>query len=317
MWSSVARVGCVCGALNSIAPDHLGILMTLSALTAPGKAFRIGAWWGLGHSLGTVVVCSIAGSVKAYMHMHTEAWEHYGGYLIGWSMILFALYFGCREECYLAKERYGTLETLPSNTFQPQHAESRSTHEDGCVEGCNDIVPRSNMVHSTVSTQTANQDPEEPNDTETTPLLPDRMPHTDQTLATETGNNLAHDRESQGACLGLLQALFCPTSLLGLSYAVGILTIIDTVCFVLAFVGVSLLGTGALTLSWSVITNKGISTHAGPTAVYRGSCIFTFLFGVGWLIALQCGYSLDYTNDIRSQISLNAQLLSKAGHVHS
>merc|ERR1719343_713717 len=89
------------GVLHVIAPDRLGTIMTLSSATTKGNAFAVGAACGLGHSFGLVFVAVAFLSLRSAVTFNVEAWEYYGNYLSGASMILCALYFIMRETKFL------------------------------------------------------------------------------------------------------------------------------------------------------------------------------------------------------------------------
>jgi len=102
-----------CAAIHVFAPDHLGTLLMLSALTSPREAFKIGASWGVGHSAGMILICALFLCLKTLADKHLKLWEHIGEYCVGASMMLVALYFFCKESQYLHRNDDGTVEAVP------------------------------------------------------------------------------------------------------------------------------------------------------------------------------------------------------------
>mmetsp|Transcript_98903 Transcript_98903/g.308191 ORF Transcript_98903/g.308191 Transcript_98903/m.308191 type:complete len:363 (-) Transcript_98903:129-1217(-) len=102
-------LGLIYGFVHVIGPDHLGTLMTLSSVTSPTKAFRVGAAWGLGHSVGMVLVAAIFLLAHRLIAIDMDSWEHYGNYFIGASMMACALYFIAYESTFLKTQADGSV----------------------------------------------------------------------------------------------------------------------------------------------------------------------------------------------------------------
>jgi len=111
-WTNPVTLGVMLGLLL-IGPDHLGTLMALSTLTSGFASFKVGFAWGIGHSLGMILICPIFFSLRRLSSRHfaisVESWEYYGDYFIGASLVLVAAYFVVYESKYLEKQEDGTL----------------------------------------------------------------------------------------------------------------------------------------------------------------------------------------------------------------
>lgn len=103
-WGGVG-LGFMYAMFHVVSPDHLGTLMSLSAVMAPREACKVGVLWGLGHSLGMATVGVLLVSLHHLSNVQMEAWEHNGDYVVGISMVLCALYFLARESHYIQESR--------------------------------------------------------------------------------------------------------------------------------------------------------------------------------------------------------------------
>jgi len=326
MLNAALRIGTLCGAINVIAPDHLGTLMTLSALCVQRDAFYIGACWGIGHSIGTILICGIFIALKAAAVKGIAAWEHYGEYFVGASMVFCALYFALNEHKYLKEQEDGTVAAVPCscNHFGAQtdsnpHASNiDSNAEFVCVPCIGPETPSLNVckpqfgympcvTKQTPSSQ-LDEDVEEP---ETAPLLPQngnahKSDEMEDSLGTFYGRCLPSGRHTQGAFIGLLQGMCCPTGLVGISFVAGMGNSQEIIGFLTAFILVSVVGTGLVAVGWSVISGRGMGKYIGPRIVYRGSCVFTLALGIAWVSANYSGWSIDYTEQFNDQLNLTA-----------
>jgi len=299
------RIGALCGAINVIAPDHLGTLMTLSALCALQEAFYIGVWWGIGHSVGTILICCVVMVLKALAVAGIDAYEHYGEYIVGASLIFCALYFAFNEHKYLKEKEDGTVAAVPcschSFSVQP-HTSNIDTNPDLACTPCTGTMtpmPKSGSTPS-ASKKTSCFDPHEDAEVqENTPLLP----HNGNA---DRSDELSSGRGIEGACIGLIQGMCCPTGLVGISFVARMGNSTEIVVFLTAFILVSVVGTGLVAVGWSVITDKGMGDYVGPRIVYRGSCVFTLVLGIAWISATYSGWSIDYTDQINDQLNLTA-----------
>jgi len=298
------RLGALCGAVSVIAPDHLGTLMTLSALCVQREAFYIGACWGIGHSIGTIFICAVFMALKAFAVKGRDVYEHYGEYFVGASMVFCALYFAFKEHKYLKEQEDGTVTAVPC-----------SCHRFGVQTKSNPDTWDIDTNPDVVCMPCRPEDFEVP---ETAPLLPcngnaDRSDEMGDFGNTFYSQCLPSSRDSQGACIGLLQGMCCPTGLVGISFVAGMANSVEIVVFLTAFILLSVVGTGLMAVSWSVITNKGMGKYVGPRIVYRGSCVFTLALGIAWISANYSGWSIDYTEQFSDQLNLTA--VTRQNHI--
>mmetsp|Transcript_23206 Transcript_23206/g.64874 ORF Transcript_23206/g.64874 Transcript_23206/m.64874 type:complete len:368 (-) Transcript_23206:209-1312(-) len=106
--------GTAYGLINAIGPDHLCTVLTLVVSLSPTQAFLVGSWWGLGHTLGVCMLGVIFALAGGATHgSFNIAWEHWGNYLIGGSMVLLGLYYFAREPHYLHENEDGTIDVTP------------------------------------------------------------------------------------------------------------------------------------------------------------------------------------------------------------
>jgi hypothetical protein len=205
-----------------------------------------------------------------------QAWEHYGDYAIGISMIVCALYFILRESKYLAEQADGThvlqgcachsqRKQLP--VFHPQRASLESHGTRFCAS-------------FTCKADAGQAKPQQP--------------------ATPASEKL---HSGAGAVLGLFQGMCCPMGLMGVSFLAS-LPLAGIFCFLAAFVVFSSLGTGAIAMGWAYAAGGGFA-GVSQKALYRASCSFTMALGVLWLVATYGRFiqKLDYTELVSSSLS--------------
>jgi len=254
--------GLIFGLLHMIGPQNLGTLMTLSSATTRDTAFVVGASCGLGHSFGMVLVAIAILSVRSRVTINSEAWEYYGNYLIGASMILCALNFLMRETTFLVKHRDGSYSAQSCachgahQATQPQRPAESSLKSASASDGAK-------ACHSAVSEQHERT-----------------MHHKHMDLL-----QLAWDgRNAGGALIGMLQGTCCPLVMVGVSF-VATLPVPGIVVFLITFMAITALGTAFSAMLWAWATNAGICGGLSPTVAYRMSCCFTLTLGIGWVIA--------------------------------
>lgn len=275
MWS-----GLCFALLHVIAPDHLGTLITLSSSTTTRNAFAVGAACGLGHSFGLVFIAIIFLSLRSAVTFNVEAWEYYGNYFIGASMILCAIYFIMRENTFLVKNEDGTCT-----------AQVCSCHPA--------ILPKTPMTEDACSPCDGE---------ERTPLLLYRAGGSEErrSAVSEQASWLRapEGRDVRGALIGVLQGACCPLAMVGLSFLAA-LPAMGVMFFLIAFLAASALGTASVAVVWAWATSAGICGGLSPKFAYRMSCCFTLVLGLLWVIANYCGIleNLNY-----AEAAQNAQL---------
>merc|ERR1712157_624079 len=56
------------------------------------------------------------------------------------------------------------------------------------------------------------------------------------------------------------------------------------VAFVLAYAAGSVTASAFFSYAWSRLMSSALAALVSPRSIYRGSCIFTFFFGVFWIL---------------------------------
>jgi len=315
-------MGVVYGLVHAIGPDHLGTLMTLSSVTTPGKAFRVGGAWGLGHSFGMVSIAAIFLLARKLITVDMEKWEHYGNYFIGASMMACAIYFMISESTFLKEQADGTVvaqgcachgggSLAPAPSAEPAvEAEPALPMCGDCgdVEGYGASGGRG-LRRFSLKENFKNRCRE--------PCCEDEEDHTcpalevaeTQPLLTSTEKDLPEasakaeswlertwaGRDAKGAVLGVFQGLCCPLGMLGVTFLAN-LPSIGIAIFLIVFMCISAFGTALMAVLWAYLTAYGCSSRISPRFVYRASCGFTLLLGAVWIICNHFGWleMLDY-----------------------
>lgn len=316
MWTIAFNVGALCGAIHAIAPDHLGTIMTLSALCTPKQAFRIGASWGIGHSFGTFFICGVFITLRAFAVQGIGAYEHYGEYLVGASMVCCALYFAYNENTYLEEQEDGNVVAVPCSCHnfgvckdsKMQEFDTNVDSEFVCMP-CDSTAMLSNVRPPRGKTAPAPEDLDDIEVPETAPLIArpvggEQKNEREGSAYICCNNWLPTGRDTQGAFLGVLQGICCPTGLVGVSFVAGMETSAHILVFLIACTLVCVVGTGLIASCWAVVTQRGMGKYFAPKLVYRGSCVFTLLLGVVWISANYNGFSIDYTDRISDQLTV-------------
>lgn len=260
--SNPLALGALMGCLYTLAPDHIGTLIALTAgVSSLSRAFMLGCCWGVGHSAGMVLV--FIACVALHSTVNTEIWENVGNYCAGVLMICVGLYFLMFEEAYLEKKEDGTFAATPCSCSDHAAHDDESLESHGAL--ANEQVPIAGVC------------------SETAPLL--------QKKNSEVA---PHAREVRGTILGFLHGMCCPSCLLGISFAGRMTTdsygVSIVAAFVTMFVMASALGTGLFAVIWTMLTTRGASSFVSPRFVYRGSCGVTITVGVCWIVANYSGF---------------------------
>lgn len=273
--SNPITLGCLMGCLYTVAPDHIGTLMALTAgVSSLSRAFMLGCCWGVGHSLSMVLVFIVC--VGLHFTVNTQAWENIGNYFAGVIMICVGLYFLMFEASYLERKEDGSFAATPCS------CSSHARDDDGSLESHGALADEHGPIAGVCA--------------ETAPLL-----------WKQDSSVPSYGREVRGFILGIMQGMCCPSCLLGISFASRITT--DTYgaavvgAFITAFVLASALGTGAFAVAWTMLTTQGARSFLSPRLVYRGSCGVTIVVGICWIVANFAGVMrfLDFADHALEQ----------------
>lgn len=297
-------LGTLYGSLVAVAPDHLGTVMTLSAGSTDTEAMRVGAAWGLGHSIGMGLIFLAFFFMERVFGRAIADWDSHSDYVVGVSMILCALYFAYKENEYIIKNDDST-ETIAScpccapvvlkkeqpavcvplgqkypnynstTGFRPNAGSGVSmrfgpgiTSRSDMETGVNMLAPQQSSRSSSTRSGSA-----------VTGIHPEKL------CADKNGGWtwwMWNHRDMKGAVIGVVQGFCCPMCLVGASFANVLSTLPGCAAFVAAFVFSSMVVTGLLALLWSRISRSG-SKWLAPKLVYRATCAFTLTLGVGWI----------------------------------
>jgi len=250
--------GLIFSVLHIIGPQNLGTIMTLSSVTTRNTAFSVGAACGFGHSFGMVFIAILILSARSVFTVDAEAWEHYGNYLIGASLVVCAVYFMMQETKFLVQREDGSYDVQPCDCHG-----SHGSHDTTAPEKAAGSRPASTLAgegekacHSPVSEQ-----------------------H-DAALHHENKDS----RNALGALIGMLQGTCCPLVMVGVSF-VATLHGSGIAVFLITFMTLTALGTAFLAMSWAWATNAGLCGGLSSKIAYRVSCSCTLALGIGWVIA--------------------------------
>eukprot|EP00928_Gymnodinium_smaydae_P065849 TRINITY_DN48941_c0_g1_i1.p1 TRINITY_DN48941_c0_g1~~TRINITY_DN48941_c0_g1_i1.p1 ORF type:complete len:344 (+),score=69.19 TRINITY_DN48941_c0_g1_i1:52-1032(+) len=273
--------------IGTIAPDHLCLLMVLSAGMDPGvEVFRVGFFWGLFHCIGMAAACGVAVLLRNSFLMKNDYLDHYGHYFIGFLMMVVSMYFiifqsyyiqtagdddGCTVRRCACHGYYPKQQGLPHSHCDTQGSDCSHEHvhddESGGPPPPADLYGGSRRRGGVAVFARMNSDSEE------APLLGPRL-----------GEWNGKFKRILGALVGLVQGFLCPTCMVGLSLigtSKGASDFGAWLQFLVALVvATSLLnGLTALTFAWG--SKYGMSKFAiSPLTVYRFSCAVCFTMGL-------------------------------------
>jgi len=294
MWTHPLVLGILLG-LFLIGPDHLGTLMALSTLTSGFDSFRRGFYWGVGHSIGVVLLCPLFLALE-YMtsnKVSRESWEYYGDIFIGTSMIAVAMYFLCNEDSYLQKREDGTYMAKGCGCHSLPPSLSAS----------NDSTPETYIRSSPVPIPVDDADGADRKVKKCNPCSPGVGKQT--TSSEDLSWTLLFVRNS---LLGVLQGLCCP---LGMTAGTGFISRVTAtsstpmlVAFVVEFAIASGVGAGMIALGWGVLTMTGSRSCISGRVLYLATCILLLLFGIVWLVAHSLGVldHIDFGDKIHNKL---------------
>merc|ERR1719401_52370 len=85
-------------------------------------------------------------------------------------------------------------------------------------------------------------------------------------------------------------------------------TFMSLIVFLITYALLSLIEAALFSFAWARLMGKGSSiwSFCTPRHVYRGSCCFTFLFGMGWIILnhLNMLEQINYTENLLGPSSM-------------
>jgi len=250
--------------LLMIGPEHLGTLMALSTLTTGIDSFKVGVSWGLGHSVGMLVIVPPFLLIEKFttqsLDVTVEQWEYWGDYLIGASLIIVAIYFYVYEDKYLQQQADGTYAAR-------------------CC-GCHDAGHDHDHDHDVQDKM------------EKTPLLQDTA-----NASSRFSGSASVWVSWESSLLGMLQGLCCPMAMMGVGFIgkMSSSTLPNLLLFLVVFLLASAIGSGVLTSCWGLLSTHGLASCISPLVVFRVANFLTFALGVIWITANACGI-LHYIN---------------------
>jgi len=281
VWEHPLVLGILLG-LFLIGPDHLGTLMALSTLTSGVDSFQRGFYWGVGHSIGVVLLCPIFLLLEYVTanEVSREAWEYYGDIFIGTSMIAIGIYFLYYEDFYLEQRADGTYMAkgcrCHSHSQSPFHKEGSMPASLGTCMPCSPsttiqgkVKPRQNKQQRASKSVTISSE------------------EYDDGYSTTTWHLV------RNSLLGVFQGLCCP---MGMTAGTGFISRITATAskpmlaaFVLEFAIASGIGAGLTAFGWGFLTMRGSRTVISGRLLYIATCSVLLLFGVVWLVAHNYG----------------------------
>lgn len=271
--TSVAILGLIYGFLHVVGPDHLGTVMSLSVAATPTRAFSVGAWWSLGHTLGMACVAGLLVLVQHMFTVDVKAWESIGDYIIGLSMMLCGVYFLAREKQYVSESADGSA-SLKACECHGHGAHEEHTSQDAAAE-----QPGPPSKPKPIASGGGG-------DSQCEPCGP---------AESEAQAQLGMRQRIWAGLLGVMQGMCCPMGLMGLVILAS-LPASSIAEFILIFLVVSCVGTGTMALTWARFASSG--TVVSTRSLYRASCSITILIGLAWVVAKHFGvlHVLNYAH---------------------
>jgi hypothetical protein len=297
-----------------IGPDHLGTLMALSTLTTGFASFKVGFAWGVGHSIGMILILPLFFLLKKLStktwNISMDSWEYYGDYCIGASMILISFYFVLYEHHYIEEKEDGSFDMKACGCCaEVENNLDRSDSEPQDLRQiCRKYSPKSKAAGSPQSIASPSKSAV---DTSRQRLNEDAESREARSAWNNLWRPIFSGRDWQGAVVGVLQGLCCPTGLMGIGFMGKIgsnSTLLVQSAFAVVFLVTSGVGSGAITFGWGMLSSRGIASCISPRMMYLFSCIATGLLGLTWVVANAAG--------VLHHINYAEQLHSRIGHLH-
>jgi len=317
---SAALHGLAYGLLHIVGPDHLGTLMSLSVSAAPRRAFWLGATWSLGHCAGMVAVGAAFVALEKAVHLDAELWEHIGDYIVGASMCLCGLYFLLSEPKYV-QETEGQVSLrsckccasgVSSGAVADDGAEapppppaggklclSRDFSRGPCCGGPRRGYGSISKSHGQLSSNSSGS--------------------AGDGVASSVGDGQGESLSAKAglsdysaAFIGIAQGMCCPMGLVGIAFLAS-LPPAGVATFLIVFLLVSATGTGAFSCLWSSLTGAHTQAGAGGStwarSMYRGSCAFTLVLGIIWIVA-NAFDALDHINFADAHLNITPKVVA-------
>jgi len=267
-----------------IGPDHLGTLMALSTLTTGFASFNVGFAWGVGHSVGMILIMPLFFLMKKLStktwNVSVDSWEYYGDYFVGASMILISFYFVLYEHHYIEQKDDGTFDMKTCGCCAQVESDiDKSDNESQDLRNiCGKYGAKSKSTYAqpgeVTSRKLSNKDDQA------------------RSAWSRLWRPMFSARDWQGAIVGILQGLCCPTGLMGIGFMgkIGSNSSLPALfAFALVFVFTSGLGSGAITFGWGMMSSRGLASCISPRMMYLASCVVTGLLGLIWVVANAAG----------------------------
>merc|ERR1719409_100474 len=83
--------------------------MTLSSMTPPITAFKMGGAWGFTHCIGTTLMFTFLQATRTWFAIDTEKLEYWGNYAIGLLLMSAGFYFKFKEGDFVIEEKNGNM----------------------------------------------------------------------------------------------------------------------------------------------------------------------------------------------------------------
>lgn len=285
--ASAVLLGLMYGVLHVVGPDHLGTIMSLSAAATPKRAFRVGALWSLGHTLGMAIAAALIIAAQRYFSVDIKAWESFGDYAIGTFMVFVGVCLFALEDSYISKSADGStsLKACDCHGHVATDPEAQPSVPEVTTSGRSPKKTRFAAEYGGCSDSKC---------------LDEACAQPKESLVTEESQGMWQSLSS--TLLGVAQGVCCPMGLVGLVILTS-LSALSMALFFLVFLTVSTVGTGAMSLAWARVVvsgGSGYSTHA----LYRASCGITVLMGIAWIVANYCGVldKLNYAENMAPSV---------------
>lgn len=305
-FSNPLALGLALGLLL-IGPDHLGTLMALSTLTTGFTAFKVGFAWGIGHSIGMILIMPMFFLLKKLstktLDFPMESWEYYGDYCIGASMVLISFYFILYEHHYIEQKEDGTYGMKGCGCCPEVEAPAESATDNESGTDLRNICRKYGAGNSRAREASPAKAAFPAKD-----LDASKQQLNDEASSTAWARlwkPMFSARDWQGAMIGILQGLCCPTGLMGIGFMGKIGTnssVTVLLAFSVVFLMTSGIGSGAITFGWGMLSSRGLAGCISPRAMYLSSCVATGLLGLLWVVANAAGvlHHINYAENFHS-----------------